>query len=358
MDEFLKEQEKFNKQKKSPVVPLLIAVLLFVICNFAGMLIFAFMWKEDKREEENFEYADNVFNEETVTENRNEEPTEPEAGRTEAELKELMKAAMESGEGVMPFLRRVYPEYVVVYQNQAYKFIPVNEKLAQNKILQENIHVLEDGELQYVKDGTVVSKKGVDVSKYQGEIDWQKVAADGVKFAMLRLGYRGYGTGALVLDESFDKNIQEARKAGIKVGVYFFSQAISEEEAREEANFVIEHLKPYELEYPVVFDTEEITNDDGRMEGMTPDEITDAAIAFCDTVEAAGYKPMVYANLRWFTMSMNMERLEKYDKWYAYYDKEYYFPYKVDMWQYTDSGQVDGINGAVDMNIEISYEEQ
>ena len=356
---------------------LLWLVILLVSCNIALTLLLAGSIRADKKATVGNvqEQAENTTDE-TKDEDMNEDATKDNAVNDETSdnqsvagngalsdvesvmLKNVIKESMESGESVMSLLRRLYPEYVVVFKNSAYQFIPINETLAQNKIKQENIKVLENTEIQYEKDGKVVSKKGIDVSKYQGNIDWNKVAADGVEFAMIRLGYRGYGTGALVLDELFEQNIKGAKAAGIKVGAYFFSQAISNAEAREEAEFVIEHLKSYKLDYPIAFDTEEIANDSSRMDGMTPEEITDTAITFCDTIEAAGYESMIYANLRWFNMSMNMEKLEKYDKWYAYYDNEFYFPYKVDIWQYSDAGQVDGINGTVDLNIQVSYEEQ
>lgn len=377
----IKEKDRKEETKivsKNGMANLLLwIVILLVSCNIALTLLLAGSIRADKKStagnvqaqaenatdetktDDAVEEAtkDNVVNDEE-SDNQSVAGNDAFSGVEAAMLKDVIKESMESGESVMSLLRRLYPEYVVVFKNSAYQFIPINETLAQNKIKQENIKVLENGEIQYVKDSKVVSKKGIDVSKYQGNIDWDKVAADGVEFAMIRLGYRGYGTGALVLDELFEQNIKGAKAAGIKVGVYFFSQAISNAEAKEEAEFVIEHLKSYKLDYPIAFDTEEIANDSSRMDGMTPDEITDTAITFCDTVEAAGYDSMIYANLRWFNMSMNMEKLEKYDKWYAYYDNELYFPYKVDIWQYSDAGQVDGINGTVDLNIQISYEEQ
>ncbi len=273
--------------------------------------------------------------------------------RTTEELKSEIKKSMENGTGTITLLRELFPENVVVYDSNRYLFLPVYDNLAKNTLKQENIKTINNHEIQYEAEGKVVSHKGIDVSKYQGEIDWNKVAADGVEFAIIRLGYRGYGTGAIVLDENFEANIKGATNAGIKVGVYFFSQAITKEEAVEEAAFVLEHIKGYKLEYPIVFDTEDIVNEDSRTEGLTNEQRTDIAIAFCETVKAADYKPMIYANLRWFTMSLDMSRLEAYEKWYAYYDSKMYFPYEISMWQYTESGQVNGINGNVDLNISI-----
>lgn len=356
-----------SRQNGNNSTRLLCVIILLVSCNIAITLLLAGGLKTKNQEVSNKKEEDVLQESVTGTENETIMDADESASENfsddladmEADmLKNVIKESMESGESVMSLLRRLYPEYVVVFKKSAYQFIPIDKSLAPNKLKQENIKVLEDHELQYEIDGKIVSKKGIDVSKYQGNIDWKKVAADGVEFAMIRLGYRGYGTGALVLDGLFEQNIQGAKAAGIKVGVYFFSQAISVEEAEEEAEFVLQHLEGYQPEYPVVFDTEEIANDSSRMEGMTPTQITDTAIAFCETIKAAGYQPMVYANLRWFNQSLEMSRLEAYEKWYAYYDKEIYFPYKVDIWQYSDSGQVDGIEGAVDMNIAVSYDEQ
>lgn len=266
-------------------------------------------------------------------------------------LKTLIKDYMSEGKGTIDMLREIYPENIVVYDNNKFVFMPVDDSLEKNSIDKDCLRKLESGEIVYEKDEEVTSIKGIDVSKYQGEIDWEKVAKDGVEYAIIRLGYRGYGTGAIVLDENALKNIEGATKAGIDVGVYFFSQAITEAEGVEEAEFVLEKIKGYDISYPIVFDTEDVYGEDARADSLSKSERTDIAIAFCDTIEEAGYTPVVYANLKWFTLSLDISRLEKYDKWFAYYDDEIYFPYEIDIWQYSESGQVSGIEGPVDMNI-------
>ena len=232
--------------------------------------------------------------------------------------------------------------------------VTVNEDLPQNLYNPESF-VKTDGEYTYVENGVVKSKKGIDVSKYQADIDWEKVAADGVEFAILRLGFRGMGTnGTCELDPYFIQNIEGALAAGIEVGVYFFSQAITVEEAVEEAEFVIQHLKGYSITYPVAYDTEAITSYTAARANKMPKELrTDCAIAFMDTIAAAGYKPMLYANTGWLIMKLDLERLSEYELWYAYYGDNIYYPYHFTMWQYTSSGKVNGITGTVDMNIYI-----
>ena len=135
------------------------------------------------------------------------------------------------------------------------------------------------------------------------------------------------------------------------MGVYFFTQALSEEEAEEEAEFVIESIAPYKVEYPVVLDIEAVTSSNARGNGLTSDERTKYCIVFCEKIKEAGYTPMIYGNLKTFMLLLNIEELEEYDKWFAYYDESYYFPYDFKIWQYTNKGKVAGIKGDVDLNV-------
>lgn len=231
--------------------------------------------------------------------------------------------------------------------------IPVRNDLKKHSYDMTKLVKREDGELAYVENGETISIKGVDVSKYQAEIDWEKVAADGVEYAMIRLGFRGMGTmGTCELDPYFKKNVEGALAAGIEVGVYFFTQATTEEEAREEAAFVIENLRDYEITWPVVYDTEEITSyEAARANGLSRAVRTACAKAFLEEIENAGYTPMLYANTRWSIFDLELGELEQYDRWYAYYGSNLYYPYQFTMWQYSASGSVDGITGKADLNI-------
>lgn len=208
-----------------------------------------------------------------------------------------------------------------------------------------------NGRKNYIIDGQTVTKQGIDVSSFQGEIDWRKVKEDGIEFAIIRVGYRGYGTGKMVLDEYFEANIKGALEAGLEVGVYYFSQAISQEEAIEEAQVVLEQVKGYDITYPIVYDAEEITTDSARTDGVTVRQLTDNAIAFCDTIEAAGYSSMIYSNKRWLLTKLDLERLNDYKIWFAGYVGIPEYPYDFQMWQYSESGSVAGIDGNVDLNI-------
>lgn len=258
---------------------------------------------------------------------------------------------LSNGDTVVETLRPYYPEDIVVVSNGSFHFVPIRDDLKKHNRLKENLTVLENGEFQYSENGQVISHKGIDVSGHQGEIDWQQVAADGVEFAFIRVGIRGYETGKLVLDEKFENNITGALSNGIKVGVYFFSQAVTTEEAAEEAAFVLEQIAPYRIEFPVVYDVEKVASSGARMNRISVEERTNIALYFCQTIEAAGYTPVIYHNMEMGTVLLDLETLEKYDKWFAYYGTDMYYPYDYRVWQYSDKGSVAGINGYVDMNI-------
>lgn len=197
---------------------------------------------------------------------------------------------------------------------------------------------------------------GIDVSYHQGDIDWEQVRASGVRFVMMRVGYRGYGeSGKLVEDTNFQTNIQGALDAGLEVGVYFFSQALDLKEVEEEVDFLLERIEGYEIAMPVVYDWEYVS-DEARTANMDARTLTDCSKHFCDLVQEAGYQPMIYFNRNQAAYLLHLEELVDYPFWLAAYTDRMAFPYKVDMWQYTDNGRVPGIEGAVDVDILFVYE--
>ena len=213
---------------------------------------------------------------------------------------------------------------------------------------------VRDGSRMYYNDPAYTTAIGIDVSSHQKEIDWQKVADSGVEFAMIRLGYRGYGSeGTLNMDPYFQQNLIGATAAGLKIGVYFYSQAITAAEAAEEARFVLDALGGFPLTYPVVYDWETVSADGARTKGLDNTILTDCAITFCESVALAGYEPMIYYNLPVGYNHYQLDRLTAYDKWFAQYTSknqpDMYYDYRI--WQYTDSGSVPGIEGKVDMNL-------
>lgn len=204
--------------------------------------------------------------------------------------------------------------------------------------------------IRYYNGGDYIGVAGVDVSSYQSDIDWEAVQAAGIEFAIVRVGYRGYGTGNLDLDNCFQEHIEGAIAAGLDVGVYFFSQALNPEEAAEEARYVLEQIEPYTLHYPIVYDWEEVPSP-ARTDDMNMLMLTSCAQAFCQVVEDAGYQASVYFNQAYGYEQLNLVSLKDYDFWLAEYDPVPSFAYEVQMWQYTNEGVVPGIDGPVDLNI-------
>ncbi len=216
----------------------------------------------------------------------------------------------------------------------------------------KGIQVIGGGRYTFGEDGVLLKsqeQRGIDVSKWNGNIDWNAVANAGIDFAIIRAGNRGTSTGALIEDSYFKKNIEGATKAGIKVGVYIYSQAITEAEAVEEASMAISLVAGYKLHLPIYFDTEEYK--DGRANKLSVVQRTAIAKAFCETVRNAGYMPGIYSNYYWLRDNLNMSQLEMYSVWVAHYATSCGYPGRYDMWQYTSSGSVPGIKGKVDLNI-------
>lgn len=212
-------------------------------------------------------------------------------------------------------------------------------------------HVYEKKGFLHYDDGTYQSVTGIDVSVYQKDVDWDKVKGAGVDFAMIRVGYRSYEEeGDLALDSKFKENLKGARKAGLDVGVYFFSQAKNTTEAIREARFVIRHIRGKGVTYPVVFDMEPIDGAD-RITDLNAEDKTEIADAFCQVIDRNGYTPMIYGNPQWLNKHVNLEYLTKYDTWLAHYTDETDYPYAFQMWQYSQTGKVDGIKGHVDLNM-------
>lgn len=191
---------------------------------------------------------------------------------------------------------------------------------------------------------------GIDVSSHQEEIDWQAVADAEIHFVMLRVGYRGYEQGIIFEDPLAQENYLGAKAAGLQVGAYFFSQALSAREALEEADFLLDAIRDWELDLPVVYDWEYI-DQDARTAGMDARAVTDCTLAFCQAVEQAGYQPMVYFNRHQARELLHLEALTQYPFWLAMYSDRMTYPYKIHMWQYTCEGSVPGIQGNVDINL-------
>lgn len=195
------------------------------------------------------------------------------------------------------------------------------------------------------------SLTAIDISAYQKEIDWQQVKQSGVEIAMIRVAYRGWGEKGIIKEDEYAReNLKEAHEAGLTVGVYFFSQATSIEEVTEEVEFLLDIIKDHEITGHVVFDWEYVS-EEARTADVDARTLTDCSLHFCELIEEAGYTPMVYFNAYQSSHLLHMSELKQYDFWLARYTDRMNFPYRLRMWQYTDSGRVPGIEGKVDINV-------
>lgn len=204
----------------------------------------------------------------------------------------------------------------------------------------------------YVEDDGTRKRVGIDVSEHQGLINWEAASSE-IDFAFVRLGYRGYANGNLVTDAYYSTNMQGAIANGVPVGVYFYSQATSYEEGVEEANYVLSLLGEYNLSYPIVLDREDPMQEDARTNNMTVEQHTQAALGFLETITAAGRSAMIYTNQMYYALYFDLEQIYKYPVWFAQYANEPVWPYEFSIWQYSESGEVPGVSGPVDMNIEM-----
>ena len=229
-------------------------------------------------------------------------------------------------------------------------WLPLIEELEPNMLLPEHFSS-DNGYLTC----SLSCEHGIDVSEHQQEIDWEQVAASGLAdFAFIRAGYRGYTEGGLFEDLYFRDNIDGALENGIDVGVYFFSQATTAEEAIEEAQFLLELIDGYEITYPVAFDWEPMHLEEARTEGLSGDVLTDCAIAFCDTIAAAGYEPAVYFYRHLGYYDYDLGRLADYTFWVGAPGEYPDFYYRHEYWQYSYTGVVPGIEGDVDLNLHFT----
>ncbi|WP_342760009.1 glycoside hydrolase family 25 protein [Kineothrix sedimenti] len=250
---------------------------------------------------------------------------------------------------------------LITYANGSEEWVLINPYLEKNIYDFTNLTMKSD-KMAYYQEGKSVSYLGADVSKYNEEIDFASLKGAGIDFVMIRLGARGYGSGQIVLDEKFADNIVKASEAGLDIGIYFFSQAITSDEAIEEANFVIQNLQNlsnYKITYPIAFDMEYVKNDTARIEALSRDQKTTIAKAFLDTIKNAGYKPMVYGTKEWLIKQVDLTKLTGYDIWLSQQEDVPDYPYQFQMWQYTLEGKVSGITGDIDLNISfIDYSEK
>lgn len=267
------------------------------------------------------------------------------------ELLDEIRQSFENGATPIEVLKPLYPDQIVVYSGDKYHFIDIDDSLPKSDYDINNLNILDSGEYQYVVDGEVTSVKGVDVSSHQGKIDWNKVANDGVKFAFIRVLYRGYGNGKLNVDKYAKANLAGAKAAGIDVGVYIFTQAISKAEVDAEIAEAIKVLGGTSLDMPFVVDVERVSSSGARMDRLSVDERTEIVNYYLDAIEAAGYDAMIYHNTEMGACLLETDKIVGKPTWFAGYRPEFYWPYDYQIWQYSEKGSVSGIKGNVDLDI-------
>ncbi|MBR1651540.1 MAG: glycoside hydrolase family 25 protein [Lachnospiraceae bacterium] len=246
----------------------------------------------------------------------------------------------------------------VTLRDGSTEWVTISQYLPKNEYDFSNL-VCKDDRMEYYLDGKKISYIGIDVSKYQDYIDFNKVKKDGIAFVMIRVGLRGYGDGQVTLDDYFFDNIKRATDAGLKVGVYFTSQAVNTDEAAEEANLVLESIGDYHIDYPIAFDMRFVKGDTARIESLSVNEKTNIAKTFLDIISAKGYNACILGTKEWFIKEIEMSKLTAYDFWLEEEVDLPDYPYKFSMWQYKKSGTVDGVSGVVNLNISfVDYTEK
>ena len=349
--------EEFEEQNDGkPVVYMFAGVCTFIVLLFVVVLFINAEPDRDKKKENDAqtnvtqndnEDSDNSGKSELVADDLDFWDMYPEVDEQEPEQEENKK---EEEEKVEDDPSKDGKHTKIAYADGTEEWVVISQQIPKNSYDYTKL-VSQSGVMKYFVDGSKVSYFGLDISKTQGYIDYNKLVKSGVDFVMLRVGARGYGTGQLVLDEYYTDNIKGATDTSLHVGLYFSSQAITKEEAVEEANMVIAQIGDYDIDYPIVFEMESVLNDTSRTENLTKDERTDIAIAFLDTIKAAGYIPMLHGDKEWLLTKVDLLKLSDYDIWLAQEGDLPDYPYQFSMWQYNKKGTIDGISKEVSFNI-------
>lgn len=237
---------------------------------------------------------------------------------------------------------------LIKYADGSSEWVSISPNLPKAEYDLTNLYS-QSGKMKYFEDNKCVSTFGVDISKDEDYVDFVKLKKAGAEFVMLRVGQRGYQTGTISLDDYFTDNLKRATDAGLNVGLYFLSSAISTDEAKEEAKFVIDSVGDKKISYPIVFRMQTGNGDATRMDSLSKNDRSMIARAFLNDIKASGYIPMIYADKEWFIKKVDLSKLiSDFDIWYTEVDEDLpSFPYKYSMWQYESEGYIDGIAGPV-----------
>lgn len=357
--------EKKKKRRKNPLTPALIVMafsLFFTItiCLVLVVLIFSSgkggLSLFEKESEKPSEFASEEPVPVTYTQSEVDEMVANAraegAAEKEGEIKTYIQSEAESNNpSFATVLRKMYPESIVYSGDGRFYFEPIDDSFPKNTYARENYVTEENGFRYYDENGERKTTLCIDVSSHQGSIDWPKVASSGVSAAMIRAGYRGYGSGKMVEDEKVHANIAGARANNIEAGIYYFSQAINEAEVDEEVAALLDIAREDGVNGPIAIDVEKLDAETARGNALSAEERTRLTIYFCEQVKQAGYEPMIYGNAYSLFHMLNYSEIRQYKIWYAFYSDFNYFPYSCYMWQYSSNGSIPGISGAVDLNV-------
>lgn len=238
----------------------------------------------------------------------------------------------------------------VIYPDGSKEWVDIDEDIEKNNYDLSKLKY-QKPEMKYYVDGKEASWLGVDISANQGDVDYKKLKNAGCDFVMIKIGARGYSSGNIVLDEKYEDNLEKAQDAGLDIGVYFCSQAVTKDEAIDEVDELVNAIDDFSIKYPVAFVMENIDGDMARIEALDMEERTDIARVFMDEVDDAGYTPMIYGDKAWLMTMLDIEELEDYNVWLNQDGDKPDYPYQYGMWQYDTQGSIKGIDGDVAMSI-------
>lgn len=343
----MKSAEQISILRTGCLVLLVTTFLLAMLCIYFAIKING-MAPKVSEDEQNVEilYTQEQVDELVLSASENA------ARKGDEDFREYVKYCVTEKVGTSEMLRQLFPEYIVYPGGGSYIFAEISKDIPANEIDDADFRTMDNGIKVYEPDGVSASKVCIDVSQHNGTIDWNKVAESGlVDYVMVRVGFRGYGSGKLVLDEQFENNVKGAISVGLPVGVYFFSQAVSESEIEEEFDFVMQAIAPYNVTGPIAIDIERVDDSEARGNLISKEERTHLVDMFCKMVSEKNYSPMLYGNTYSIFEMLDMKQLSSYDVWYAFYESYLYYPYIVKMWQYSAAFNIPGIDEKVDMNI-------
>ena len=358
--------EKRKKKKKNPLTPAMVVLafcLFFTIVISLVLLMLVISSKEGglslfgKKEPKS---AIELGSEEPVPVTYTQEEVDEmvQLARTEGaeekekEIKSFIRSEAEnSNPSLGTILRKMYPESVVYSGDGRFYFEEISDAYPKNPYARENYVTEDSGYRFYEEAGERKTVLCIDVSSHQGSIDWPKVADSGVGAVMVRAGYRGYGSGKMVEDENAEANVIGALANHMDAGAYFFSQAVNEAEVDEEVAVLLELAKKTGLNGPIAVDVEKIDDSQARGNQLSAEDRTRLVLYFCDKIREAGFEPMIYGNAYSLFHMLNYKDIADIKIWYAFYSDFNYYPYDLDMWQYSNTGKVAGIKSDVDLNV-------